>query len=97
MPIYEYKCRKCESVLEKIQGLGDKPVSKCPSCGGKLERMMSPGAFVLKGSGFYVTDHPKSDAATSTVPKPKAQPKTEANAEAKTETKAEYKKEAKKD
>ena len=57
MPIYEYKCRKCEGVLERIQGLSDKPLSKCPSCGGKLERMMSPGAFVLKGNGFYATDY----------------------------------------
>ena len=51
MPIYEYRCRKCESVVERIQGVGEKPLSKCPSCGGKLERLMSPGAFVLKGSG----------------------------------------------
>lgn len=57
MPIYEYRCRKCESVVERIQGVGEKPLSKCPSCGGKLERLMSPGAFVLKGSGFYATDY----------------------------------------
>jgi putative FmdB family regulatory protein len=57
VPIYEYKCRKCEAVLERIQGLSDRPLSKCPSCGGKLERMMSPGAFVLKGNGFYATDY----------------------------------------
>ena len=57
MPIYEYRCRKCESVLERIQGMNDRPVLKCPSCGGKMERMMSPGAFVLKGSGWYATDY----------------------------------------
>ena len=57
MPIYEYKCRKCEEVLERIQGLSDKPLSRCPSCGGKLERMMSTGAFQFKGSGFYATDY----------------------------------------
>jgi len=57
MPIYEYRCRKCQGVVERIQGMNDKPLSKCPSCGGKVERMMSPGAFVLKGSGWYATDY----------------------------------------
>ena len=46
-----------EGVVERIQGVNDKPLSKCPSCGGKLERMMSPGAFVLKGNGWYATDY----------------------------------------
>ena len=57
MPIYEYQCRKCRGVTEKIQGMQDPPLRKCPSCGGKLEKMMSPGAFVLKGTGFYSTDY----------------------------------------
>lgn len=57
MPIYEYQCRKCHGVTEKIQGMQDPPLRKCPSCGGKLEKMMSPGAFVLKGTGFYATDY----------------------------------------
>jgi putative FmdB family regulatory protein len=57
VPIYEYQCRKCHGVTEKIQGMQDPPLKKCPSCGGKLEKMMSPGAFVLKGTGFYATDY----------------------------------------
>lgn len=57
MPIYEYRCRKCQGVTEKIQGLTDPPLRKCPACGGKLEKMMSQGSFVLKGSGWYATDY----------------------------------------
>ncbi len=57
MPIYEYRCRKCGGVTERIQGVADPPLRKCPSCGGKLEKMMSPGAFILKGSGWYATDY----------------------------------------
>jgi len=57
VPIYEYRCRKCLGVTEKIQGLTDPPLRKCPSCGGKLEKMMSPGSFVLKGSGWYATEY----------------------------------------
>ncbi|MBI5906069.1 MAG: zinc ribbon domain-containing protein [Deltaproteobacteria bacterium] len=57
MPIYEYKCRKCEAVAERIEGIHDGPMRKCPSCGGKVDRMISPGAFHLKGSGWYATDY----------------------------------------
>lgn len=57
MPIYEYRCRKCHEVTEKIQGVKESPLRKCPACGGKLEKMMSPGAFILKGSGWYATDY----------------------------------------
>lgn len=57
MPIYEYQCRKCHEVKEAIQKFQDPPLRKCPSCGGKLEKMVSPGAFVLKGAGWYQTDY----------------------------------------
>lgn len=57
MPIYEYHCRKCDGVTEKIQGFNDPPLKKCPSCGGRMEKMMSPGAFILKGTGWYATDY----------------------------------------
>ena len=57
MPIHEYKCRKCEAVAERIEGMHDRPMKKCPSCGGKVDQMISSSAFVLKGSGWYATDY----------------------------------------
>ena len=57
MPIYEYRCRKCHGVTERIQGVQDPPIRKCPACGGRLEKLMSPGAFILKGNGWYATDY----------------------------------------
>ena len=57
MPIHEYQCRKCEAVVERIEGMHDAPMRKCPSCGGKVDRMMSSGAFILKGTGWYATDY----------------------------------------
>lgn len=57
MPIHEYKCRKCETVVERIEGINDEPMKKCPSCNGKVDQMMSVGAFHLKGSGWYATDY----------------------------------------
>ncbi|MBE0603443.1 MAG: hypothetical protein IH611_07420 [Deltaproteobacteria bacterium] len=59
MPIYEYICKKCGSISERIHGMNENPSVKCGSCGGKSERKISSGAFVLKGSGFYVNDYGK--------------------------------------
>ncbi len=57
MPIHEYKCRKCDAVVERTEGLHDKPMKKCLSCGGKVDQMISSSAFVLKGTGWYATDY----------------------------------------
>jgi len=57
MPIHEYQCRKCEAVVERIEGIHDGPMKKCPSCGGKVDQMISSSAFVLKGTGWYATDY----------------------------------------
>ena len=57
MPIHEYQCRKCEAVVERIEGVHDGPMKKCPTCGGKVDQMMSSGAFILKGTGWYATDY----------------------------------------
>jgi len=57
VPIYEYRCRKCDEVTERIEGIHDDPLKKCPSCAGKVARQMSAGAFILKGTGWYATDY----------------------------------------
>ncbi len=57
MPIYEYVCQKCSHHLEVMQKMSDKPLSKCPECKGKLEKIFSQSAFQFKGSGWYVSDY----------------------------------------
>ena len=57
MPIHEYQCRKCEAVVERIEGMHDALMRKCPSCGGRVDQMISSGAFILKGTGWYATDY----------------------------------------
>jgi putative FmdB family regulatory protein len=59
MPIYEYECKKCHARFEKKQGFNDKPEAVCPQCSGKSKRLMSLGAVIYKGSGFYITDQRK--------------------------------------
>jgi len=62
MPIYEYLCQKCGEHLEVLQKMSDKPLSRCPKCRGKLEKMLSQTSFQLKGSGWYATDYASSSS-----------------------------------
>jgi putative FmdB family regulatory protein len=69
MPIYEYVCEKCSHHLEILQKMSDKPLTKCPECKGKLEKIFSQTSFQLKGSGWYATDYTsktKSDKSDKT-------------------------------
>jgi putative FmdB family regulatory protein len=61
MPTYEYECQDCSYTFEEFQRITDKPLDKCPKCGGPARRIISGGAgFIFKGSGFYVTDYKRS-------------------------------------
>ncbi|MGE5326592.1 MAG: FmdB family zinc ribbon protein [Deltaproteobacteria bacterium] len=62
MPLYEYRCRKCGNVVEKIQKFSDAPLTRCEKCGGKLEKLLSPPAIQFKGSGWYVTDYARKSS-----------------------------------
>lgn len=60
MPIYEYQCPSCGVTFEKQQSITANPIKTCPECGGrKVQRLISSTSFVLKGSGWYVTDYGK--------------------------------------
>jgi len=66
MPLYEYQCKKCGHRFEKIQKFSDKPITKCPECGGRVDKVISAPAVQFKGSGWYVTDYadrPQSSAS----------------------------------
>ena len=57
MPIYEYRCQQCGTTIETMQRMADAPLKHCDACGADaLERLISQTSFVLKGSGWYVTD-----------------------------------------
>jgi len=67
MPLYEYKCKKCGHRFEKILKFSDKPIKKCPDCGGPVEQMLSAPAVQFKGAGWYVTDYAKKDTTSSST------------------------------
>lgn len=62
MPLYEYQCKKCHSLTERIQKFSDPPLAVCPHCGGELEQLISAPAVQFKGSGWYVTDYAKGSS-----------------------------------
>lgn len=62
MPLYEYECDSCGRRFERIQKFSDPPVAECPTCGGPVRKLLSSPAIQFKGSGFYITDYPKSGA-----------------------------------
>ena len=71
MPTYEYKCKDCGYTFEKFQRMKDEPIAKCPTCRGKVQRLIGTGAGVIfKGSGFYATDYATSNSPACGRDKP---------------------------
>lgn len=60
MPTYVYQCKSCMYQFEKLQKMSDSPLTECPECGKFIEKIITGGDFVFKGSGFYITDYKKS-------------------------------------
>ena len=101
MPLYEYECEKCGKHFEKIEKLGGPHLKKCPSCSGRVERLMSAPAIQFKGSGWYVTDYARSSnrgaektdaGGASEKSDSKAETKTDAKTETKTASESKEKK-----
>lgn len=63
MPIYDAKCKKCENIFEYTSSIADRDnVQKCPECeGNAYKTIQKPNNFVLKGTGWYVTDEIKDN------------------------------------
>lgn len=62
MPIYEYECTSCNEKREYLQKFSDEPIRECPSCGGTLKRLISNSSFILKGTGWYITDYARKNS-----------------------------------
>jgi len=83
MPIYEYKCSKCEHQFEIIQRISDIPIKVCPECSQtSVNKLVSAPSFRLKGGGWYETDFKTGskknivDVKDEKPKKPKEQTKT---------------------
>jgi putative FmdB family regulatory protein len=67
VPLYEYKCLKCNRRTEKIEPVNGPHLKKCPHCGGKVESLISASAIQFKGSGWYVTDYAGKKSANASI------------------------------
>jgi|SRR5215470_7276603 len=87
MPIYEYQCKKCGE-FELMQRITDAPLTRCPTCRGKVTKLISNTSFQLKGSGWYVTDYARKDQQGKDTASA-SDSKTEGKSESKSEGAAE--------
>lgn len=88
MPIYEYNCQKC-GTFETTQKITEKPLSKCPTCKGKVKKLISNTSFQLKGTGWYVTDYArkgKSNGDGNGSKSSSAESKSESKGDSKSES-----------
>ena len=69
MPIYEYRCKKCDKRTEVLVRAPAKPPTRCRECGGRLEKMISSPAIQFKGEGWYVTDYARKGSVAEKVEK----------------------------
>jgi putative FmdB family regulatory protein len=93
VPLYEYQCKQCQHLFERIQKFSDPPMKICPKCGGEVEQLISAPAIQFKGSGWYVTDyaHKSGGPASSTNGKSGDVKASESKSETKAESKSESK------
>jgi len=82
MPIYEYRCRKCNKEFEVVQSITAPELKSCKFCKGPVTKLMSISSFHLKGSGWYVTDYggrkaPVSETAVKSETTAKSETATE--------------------
>jgi putative FmdB family regulatory protein len=85
MPLYEYQCKKCHHVFERIVKFSDPLMKKCPDCGGPVEQTISAPAVQFKGSGWYVTDYAKKSSGSASSGNSGGDSKSESKADSKAE------------
>ena len=56
MPVFEYRCSGCETVLEVIVLAGEAAPTRCSECGSELRRRWSRVGTQLIGWGFARND-----------------------------------------
>lgn len=75
MPTYDYLCKDCGHTFELFQSMSDPSLKECPSCNGKVRRIISGGTgLIFKGSGYYVTDYKNKKPSSKEKSEPKKEP-----------------------
>jgi putative FmdB family regulatory protein len=69
VPVYVYR-RRDGSTFETEQRMADDALVDCPTTGQRVERVLQPFAPRYTGTGFYSTDHRKTNDAERGSPPP---------------------------
>ncbi len=90
MPIYEYECSYCLHKFQQLQHVSDKLPEVCPNCGkkGGVHKLISHASFVLKGSGWYVTDYKNNKSSITNSKKSITKTASKKNSTNKSKSKA---------
>lgn len=57
MPVYEFKCKRCDKEFELQRAVAKMPATaKCPACGARAPRVLSMFAFVRGAQADVGTD-----------------------------------------
>lgn len=88
MPIYGYRCSECQHELELLQSMSAPPLTQCPQCGGRLQKLLYPVGVHFKGSGFYSTDYKKNGGSKTSTSSEQSEGKSEGSANGSSESKS---------
>lgn len=91
MPLYEYECESCQGRFERLQRLADPPVGTCPTCEGKVRKLISPSGLSFKGSGWYITDYARKSETAAAPASDAKEAKGDAKSDVKTDSKTDTK------
>ena len=55
MPFLKFKCESCGKVFDELVKLSDVEALRCPDCGGKVRRVLSPQGLETEGDELRFT------------------------------------------
>lgn len=76
MPLYEYRCERCDQKEEKLESFSAPTEHACVHCGAEagMRRQISLSAFSLAGGGWDAQGYSRTPAAKADGAAPSAAP-----------------------
>lgn len=89
MPMYEYRCKRCDDQFETRQSMSEDPLRTCAKCDqDTLVKVISSTSFKLAGKGWYADGYHKTNNTATKEPSKKATTQASANAKPSEKTSA---------
>lgn len=73
MPVYDYRCQKCDLIEEQCHSIKKDPVFKCPICKTTMVRQVGLGVYIItEGLNPSLADHKESEHTKKVTDKERA-------------------------